>query len=201
MIHVKICGITNLEDALFAQDCGADALGFIFYPKSKRYILQQDAKSIIQNLNPFINKVGIFVNTSSNDINEIAADCNLTHIQLHGDETVDFAESIHRPVIKALNFNSQLSAQIDIWSGYSLLIDSGNKETRGGTGNTLPWHELKSIVGDLRIILAGGLKPDNIKHAIKTLNPHTVDVSSGVEKSPGIKDKQLVKKFIEFVKQ
>ena len=201
MTRVKICGITNPGDALFAQNCGADALGFIFYKKSKRYIIPKEVKRIVDDLNPFINKIGIFVNSTSNEINEIAAYCGLTNIQLHGDETVKFAESINRPVIKALNYNNQLVEQIDIWRNYSMLIDSGNKKTRGGTGHIIPWQMLKEIIGDLKIILAGGLTPDNVEQAIKIVIPHAVDVSSGVEKSAGNKDKLLIRQFIELAKQ
>ena len=201
MTRVKICGITNSEDALFAQDCGADALGFIFYKKSRRYILAEKVKKIILKLNPFISKVGVFVNCSSKKINETATNCGLTHIQLHGDETVEFAESLNRPVIKALNFNKLLLAQVDYWQNYSLLVDSGNNESRGGTGKTIPWRELKKITGDSGIILAGGLTAQNVKEAINIINPSAVDVSSGVEKSPGNKDKALVKQFIESVKE
>ena len=201
MTRVKICGITNSEDALFAQDCGADALGFIFYKKSRRYILPEKVKKIILKLNPFISKVGVFVNCSSKKINETATNCGLTHIQLHGDETVEFAESLNRPVIKALNFNKLLLAQVDYWQNYSLLVDSGTNESRGGTGKTIPWLELKKITGDSRIILAGGLTAQNVKEAINIINPSAVDVSSGVEKSPGYKDKALVKQFIESVKE
>ena len=201
MTRVKICGITSVKDALFAQDCGADALGFIFYKKSRRYISPEKVKKTILKLNPFISKVGVFVNCSSKKINETATNCGLTHIQLHGDETVEFAESLNRPVIKALNFNKLLLAQVDYWQNYSLLVDSGTNESRGGTGRTIPWRELKKITGDSAIILAGGLTAQNVKEAINIINPSAVDVSSGVEKSPGYKDKALVKQFIESVKE
>lgn len=201
MTRVKICGITTIDNAIFSQENGADALGFIFYKKSKRYIQPENVKIIISRLNPFISKVGVFVNSSSAEINEITDFCSLTHIQLHGDETVEFAKTLNRPVIKALNFNDQLPAQLEIWRNYSLLIDSWNKDSRGGTGQTIPWQELKQIIGETKMILAGGLTAENVKEAIKTVKPIAVDVSSGVEKSPGIKEKQLVKQFIESAKQ
>ncbi len=200
MTRVKICGITNIDDAISAQEFGADALGFIFYSKSKRNILPEKAFEIVQELNPFINKVGVFVNSTPQEINKIAAYCGLTQIQLHGDETVELAQTLQLPVIRALNFNSQLSGKIDKWRNYSLLIDSGNEETRGGTGQIIPWKKLKNMTGSSQIILAGGLTASNIKEALEIINPNAVDVSSGVEKSPGIKDKHLVKQFIELVK-
>jgi phosphoribosylanthranilate isomerase len=200
MVRIKICGITSIEDALYAEAESADALGFIFYYKSKRFVLPEQVKQICEQLNPFTGRVGVFVNSDADEINNIATLCRLTHIQLHGDETPAFAESLKRPVIRALNFNENLEDQLKIWSGYPVLIDSGNSANRGGTGHTLPWEALKSIMGERKIILAGGLSPENILKAIKTINPFAVDVSSGVEQAPGIKDNNLVKKFIETVK-
>ncbi|KAA3617432.1 MAG: phosphoribosylanthranilate isomerase [Calditrichaeota bacterium] len=200
MMRIKICGITNLTDALFAQESGADALGFIFYKKSKRYIAPEIVKNITSELNPFISKVGVFVNSSADEINSYSALCGLTHVQLHGDEDISFASLINRPVIKALNFSAQLHEEVKVWKNYTLLIDSGDTENRGGTGQTLPWKELTKITGGLRFILAGGLKPANILEAIKITNAAALDVSSGVEKSPGIKDHSLVREFIESAK-
>ena len=201
MIAVKICGITRLEDALAAQESGADALGFIFYEKSKRFITDDNAAKIIKNLNPFIAKVGVFVNESSDKINEISAHCGLTHIQLHGTESPETVKHINRIVIKAINYTDNLSREISMWQGHPLLIDSGSKDIPGGTGQTLPWDVLKNLNIDRPYILAGGLTVNNIELALKMLNPAAVDVSSGVENSPGIKDHRLIKKFIEQVKR
>ena len=199
MVRIKICGITRLEDALFAEAVGAHALGFIFYKKSKRYVEPQIAASIIERLNPFISKVGVFVDENINTINQISSDIGLTHAQLHGGETPEIAQKIERPVIKALNFTDTISEKIQLWEKYPILIDSGNAEKPGGTGITLPWDSLKSIIKDRNIILAGGLNPENIISALKVLKPYAVDVSSGVEKSPGIKNKDLIKKFIDNI--
>lgn len=201
MIRVKICGITRLEDALTAQKSGADALGFIFYKKSKRYIEPERAATIIQELNPFISKVGVFVDEDTDVINDIASKCGLTHIQLHGQESVSIAQKIHKGIIKALNYDEHLIQKINEWQDYDLLIDSGTKDHPGGTGKTLPWEAIKDIVKNYNFILAGGLNPENVSQAIKILDPPAVDVNSGVEISPGIKDHNLVKQFIRKVKE
>ena len=200
MIRVKICGITRLEDALYAQESGADALGFIFYKKSKRYIETEQVAKISKELNPFISKVGVFVDEDPALINKICSQCGLTHVQLHGQEPVELAARINRVVIKALNYSEQLSDDIRRWNDYNILIDSGTKDLPGGTGHTLPWEKLKNIKPDHGIILAGGLNVSNVQKAIEIMNPMAVDVNSGVEKSPGLKDHDLVKKIIEIVK-
>jgi phosphoribosylanthranilate isomerase len=200
MIRVKICGITRLEDALFAQDSGADALGFIFYSSSKRYIDPEEAAEITGKLNPFLVKIGVFVNESTDRINDISVLCGLTHVQLHGDENPQIVSEIKRKVIKAINFSDNILDEIKKWRDHDLLIDSGTREIPGGTGKTLPWQELKNLNISKRFILAGGLNINNVAQGIKMLNPLAVDVSSGVEISPGIKDNNLVKRFIEKVK-
>lgn len=200
MVRVKICGITRLEDALYAEESGADALGFIFYKKSKRYTEPSAVASITSKLNPFISKVGVFVNEELEVINRIISECGLTHVQLHGEETIDIADKINGQVIKALNFDDQLSERINMWAKYPLLVDSGSRELQGGTGITLPWDKLKSLINSRPIILAGGLNPENVTNGIKIVNPIGVDVSSGVEKSPGIKNKDLISKFMKIIK-
>lgn len=201
MIRVKICGITRLEDALFAQKSGADALGFIFYKKSKRYIEPKKAATIISQLNPFITKVGVFVNGDVDVINEISVQCGLTHVQLHGNESIEMARQIKRVIIKAVNFSEHLLNDIKDWENYNLMIDSGTNEIPGGTGKTLPWESLRDLSIDREFVLAGGLNSNNVNQAIKMLNPAAVDVSSAVETSPGVKNHRLVKQFIDIVKR
>lgn len=201
MVRIKICGITNLNDAIMAESFGADALGFIFYPASKRFIEAEKAKSIIEQLNPFISKVGVFVNKSVEEINMVSQLCGLTHVQLHGEESVESVVKPEIPVIKALSYDENLDSQLKVWVNFSLLIDSGNKIERGGTGKTLPWKSLAPRIKNKKIILAGGLTADNVVEAIKIIKPLAVDVSSGVEKSPGIKDPIKLKKFIERVRE
>jgi len=200
MTRVKICGITRLEDALLAQESGADALGFIFYSKSKRYIDPEKAADIISRLNPFIMKVGVFVNENVSGINNISDQCGLTHVQLHGGESPNIVSRINRSIIKAINFSQNLVSDIALWQGRDILIDSGSKEIPGGTGKTLPWEALQALKLQHPFILAGGLSPDNIEKALAMLSPAAVDISSGVESAPGIKDPELVKQFIEKVK-
>jgi len=201
MVRIKICGITNLNDAIMAESFGADALGFIFYPASKRFIEAEKAKSIIEQLNPFISKVGVFVNKSVEEINMVSQFCGLTHVQLHGEESVESVVKLEIPVIKALSYDENLDSQLKVWENFSLLIDSGNKIERGGTGKTLPWKSLVPRIKNKKIILAGGLTADNVVEAIKIIKPLAVDVSSGVEKSPGIKDPIKLRKFIERVRE
>lgn len=198
-VRVKICGITSLQDAKVVQGHGADAIGFILYKKSPRFIKPEKIRSITDKLTPFIAKVGVFVNTAADEINRIAAETGLTHIQLHGEETPEDAKRIKYPVIRALHENTNLSTEIETWKDYQLLIDSGNVTHRGGTGRTSNWNALKETILDKPFILAGGLNPGNIQEAIRVLRPAAVDVSSGVETAPGKKDHTLIQEFMEAV--
>lgn len=195
MIRVKICGITNWNDASLAQDFGADALGFIFYKESKRYVDPHIAAHITGRLNPFVAKIGVFVNESIDNINEIVQHCRLTHVQLHGDESIDFAKSLNTSVIKAFNYTGEIHNQLKNWQNFDILIDSGDLQNRGGTGKTLPWDKL-SVQIQRPFILAGGLNPGNVRDAIRVKNVVAVDVSSGVEKEYGKKDPEKLKNFI-----
>ena len=201
-IKIKVCGTTNLKDALFAVDSGADAIGFIFYKKSPRYILQKDAKDIVAKLPPFVETVGVFVNETSDKVNRIAEQCKLTAIQLHGDESPAFCRRIKRRVIKAFRVKDTNSfkgmADYDV-SGF--LLDSYNEESKGGTGKTFDWNLALRAKKQGPIILAGGLNPYNVYTAIHRVKPYGVDVCSGVEKSPGIKDSVKIDEFIKSVRK
>ena len=201
-IKIKVCGTTNLKDALFAVDSGADAIGFIFYKKSPRYILQKDAKDIVAKLPPFVETVGVFVNETSDRVNRIAEQCKLTAIQLHGDESPAFCRRIKRRVIKAFRVKDANSckgmADYDV-SGF--LLDSYNDESKGGTGKTFDWNLALRAKKQGPIILAGGLNPYNVYTAIHRVKPYGVDVCSGVEKSPGIKDSVKIDEFIKSVRK
>jgi phosphoribosylanthranilate isomerase len=201
-VKIKVCGTTNLKDALFAVDSGADAIGFIFYKKSPRYILQKDAKDIVAKLPPFVETVGVFVNETSDRVNRIAEQCKLTAIQLHGDESSAFCRRIKRRVIKAFRVKDTNSfkgmADYDV-SGF--LLDSYNEESKGGTGKTFDWNLALRAKKQGPIILAGGLNPYNVYTAIHRVKPYGVDVCSGVEKSPGIKDSVKIDEFIKSVRK
>lgn len=183
MVKVKICGITNLEDALEAVAHGADALGFVFFKKSPRYISPINAKAIIKNLPPFIASVGVFVNEDKKNIEKIAAQTGINIIQLHGDERPQACRLL-RPIIKAFRVKSleclePLSKYKDKVSAF--LLDTYTPEIFGGTGQIFNWNIAVEAKQFGRIILAGGLTPENIEQAIRWVHPYAVDVSSGVE--------------------
>ncbi|MCF6776317.1 phosphoribosylanthranilate isomerase [Thiotrichales bacterium 19X7-9] len=202
MVRVKICGITNIEDALCAYHCGADALGFVFYNKSPRYLTAEKAKSIIQQLPPFIQTVGLFVNHTKDEIDSILNQVPVNLLQFHGDESDHFAQLFKRSFIKAIRVKDASdieNASINYPNAQGILVDHYKKDSFGGTGETFDWslipiHRIKPI------ILAGGLNCQNIDKAIKSISPDSVDVSSGVEKEKGIKDHNLIKKFISCAK-
>lgn len=197
MVKVKICGITTKEDALWALECGADALGFVFYNKSPRYIEPGDVKTIISSLPPFATTVGVFVNEDFNEIRDIAYLTGITVIQLHGDESPSYCNLIEGKLIKAIRVKNEKS--IELLKKYDVdafLLDSFDKESYGGSGLTFDWKLATKAKQYGRIILAGGLALDNVEEAVKKVVPYGVDVSSGVEKSPGVKDKKKVKEFI-----
>lgn len=202
MIKIKICGITNLDDAMAAVDFGADALGFNFYKKSPRYIEPQKAAEIVGQLPPFIVPVGIFVNEREERIREIVAHACLQGIQLHGDETPEFCQRFGSRVIKA--FQVKNKASLEHMSHYRVsayLLDSYKEGMRGGTGTTFDWHLAVVAKTFGRVILAGGLTPDNVVEAIKLVQPYGVDVCGGIEREKGIKDHGLMKKFIADVRR
>jgi len=201
---VKICGITNYKDAKICIDAGADALGFVFYKNSKRYITPIKAKEIIKKIPPFISKVGVFVNENFENIIEIANLIKIDYIQLHGYETPEFCKKIsnYYPVIKAILIKDENDLkQFKIYKKYVNFLLDTKTESFGGSGKSFNWNLIlnyKEKIGNF--ILSGGLNKDNIVDAIKLLNPYAVDISSGVEKSAGKKDKRKVEEFISIVK-
>jgi len=201
-VRVKICGITNVEDALLAAEAGADALGFMFCESSPRYLSPAEASAIIRQLPPFLFRVGVFVNATEDVIRRTVAECGLDRVQLHGDETPDFCRQLPVPVIKALRVKDADSLRA--LSGYDViacLLDSFVPGVPGGTGAAFNWElALQAKASGQRIILAGGLTPDNIVQAVRKVQPYGVDVSSGVESSPGKKDPAKVRMFIASAK-
>ena len=189
-MFVKVCGITRLEDANEAVACGAGALGFVFWPKSPRFVDPYRARAIVRSLPPFIATVGVFVNQPAEYLNGVASLVGLSAVQLHGDETPAFAADIRRPVIKAIAIGGGTDgAVVDGWADrVTLLLDADDPQKRGGTGRTIDWTRAAALAAARRVILSGGLTPDNVVDAIRTVRPFGIDVSSGVEQSPGIKD-------------
>lgn len=202
MTKVKICGITNYDDAIYASECGADALGFVFYKKSPRYINPADAQAIIKKLPPFIQSVGLFVNHTKDEINQINHLVDLNLFQFHGDEDPLFCQSLSHPFIKAIRVkdkNDIINAFSNFQLAKAILVDKFSNHTYGGTGESFDWSLIPKN-HQKPMILAGGLNCNNITKAINETNPYAVDVSSGVELSKGKKDPQLIKKFITCAK-
>ena len=262
---IKICGITRLEDARFAVECGANALGFVFWPASPRSIDPARAQMIAKLLPPFVTPVGVFVNQPAEYVNDVAAIVGLGVVQLHGDESLDFAASLKRPVLKAMTLSyvgsgfppslcsgearrppsfaeiagelrrdraeavaeagsakrgggsrtldgtgaveapprlATLDDAIDRWpSETMILLDAHDPVRRGGTGLTIDWTRAASIAARRPIVLAGGLNPENIAAAIEHVRPFGIDVSSGVEAAPGVKDHGRLKQLFDAIRE
>lgn len=202
-VKIKICGITNIEDAVCACKLGADALGFVFHPRSPRYINPHRAKEIISKLNNRVKKVGVFVNAEANYVKKIARMCKLNMLQFHGNESPSFCREFPRyKTIKAFRIKDKSSFK-DI-SRYEkadyYLFDSFKKGFFGGTGRRFRLLLFKDAKIDKPFFLSGGLNPKNVKSAITLAHPDWVDVSSGLESSVGKKDIKLLKEFIDEVK-
>jgi phosphoribosylanthranilate isomerase len=201
IVKVKICGITNYQDAVTAVDMGADILGFNFYPKSPRYIAPAKAAEIINKLPAFIDTAGVFVNESVEHIHETKNLCQLDWVQLHGDEDPEFCRqflSDNVKIMKAIRVKSQ--ADVEKADGFftdAVLLDAFDPEKYGGTGITFDWN----IIGHIskRIFLAGGINPDNAAEAVE-LGVYGIDVCSGIEAEPGKKDHKKMKKLFENIR-
>ncbi|MDP2037745.1 MAG: phosphoribosylanthranilate isomerase, partial [Ignavibacteria bacterium] len=171
MMKVKVCGITNLEDAKLCCDLGADALGFIFYEKSKRYINYEEASAIVSELPAFVSKVGVFVNEEASTINHIAQSVGLTHVQLHGNEDQFHLDKVNHPVIKALRVKENFDfTSLKLYSGCTILLDTFSDKEIGGTGLTFDWNTIPIEIRS-KVILAGGVSVQNIETIYKTIKP------------------------------
>jgi phosphoribosylanthranilate isomerase len=200
--RIKICGITNLEDALAAVDFGTDAIGFVFFKNSPRFIPVDTAAAIIRKLPPFITTVGVFVNESPKTIKKVMGSARIDMVQLHGEEPPGMC-SIAPRVIKAIRVKSlsSLDPLLDYKNRVSaFLLDTFTENVFGGTGQIFNWDIAVEAKQFGRIILAGGLNPDNIADAVKRVRPYGVDVSSGVESGKGRKDHKKIQLFIERAK-
>lgn len=201
--RVKICGITSVEDALTAVAAGADAIGLVFYPPSPRYVSDTLGAEIVAAIGPFVTSVGLFVNEEAARVKDILRVTAIQLIQFHGDESEAYCRQFDRPYIKAIRMSPQLdpAREMEVYahaSGY--LFDAWRPGQYGGTGATFDWQRITGC-GEQHVILAGGLTPDNIADAVQIVQPYAVDVSGGVESSPGKKDADLVSAFISAVKR
>jgi phosphoribosylanthranilate isomerase len=203
MTEIKICGITNPEDALAASACGVDALGFIFYPKSPRYVAPEKAREIIAALPKEIVTVGVFVDHDVRVIAEIREFCRLDLIQLHGDESPEYCRHFSASLlIKAVSPRSR--ADLGGLRDYlvrAILVDCRDRERYGGTGRPANWHLAAKIGESYPLILAGGLCAGNIREALAMVSPRAVDINSGVESSPGEKDPEKMKNIVDIIRQ
>ena len=202
---IKICGITNQIDALHAVNAGVDALGFIFYKKSPRHISPNVVKSIVTDLPPFVLPVGVFVNEEAKVVCVIVDECGLALAQIHGEETADFCESLGRPVMRGIRLRDRNTflamAEYKGRAGVrGFVLDAFSQDSYGGTGKTADWELAKEAARSFSFFLAGGLTPDNVQDAIQKVHPYGVDVSSGVESTPGKKDPAKVEAFVQAVK-
>jgi phosphoribosylanthranilate isomerase len=198
-LKVKICGITNVADAIAAVTAGADALGFMFFEGSSRFLPKEKIKGIIRELPPFVAKVGVFVNATREQVESAIKETGIDTLQFHGDETPEACRGFGLKTIKAFRIQGKDMLQImprydvDAW-----LLDSFVTGKKGGTGKTFDWDlAVHATSLGTPVILAGGLNPDNIARAVEQVQPFGVDVSSGVESAPGKKDHAKVAKFIQ----
>ncbi|WP_323114415.1 phosphoribosylanthranilate isomerase [Pseudomonas guariconensis] len=202
-VRSKICGITRIEDALAAAEAGADAIGLVFYAKSPRAVDVRQARAIIAELPPFVTTVGLFVNASRCELNEILEAVPLDLLQFHGDETPADCEGYHRPWIKALRVRpgDDLESACQLYAGArGILLDTYVPGVPGGTGEAFDWSLVPASLSK-PIILAGGLSAGNVGQAIAQVRPYAVDVSGGVEQAKGIKDAAKIEAFMRAVKQ
>jgi phosphoribosylanthranilate isomerase len=197
-VKIKVCGITNSADAIAAVEAGADALGFIFFEGSPRYVTPEKARGIIRELPPFVSKVGVFVNATPDKVGQTIEETGIDTLQFHGEEPPELCRGYNTKVIKA--FRVQGKDMLALMPRYDVdawLLDSFAANARGGTGATFDWDlAVHACSLGTPVILAGGLNPDNVSAAIERVQPYAVDVSSGVESAPGQKDHAKIAAFI-----
>jgi phosphoribosylanthranilate isomerase len=206
MVRVKICGITNPDDALAAAAAGADALGFNFWPRSPRYLAPARAAAIIAKLPPFVTPVGVFVDEAPVRVRQMAARAGVRAVQLHGEETPKSVAALANgslAVLKAFRVGSRFrTARLRAYRGAAaFLLDAEVKGRRGGTGRAFDWSVARRARRFGRILLAGGLTVENVADAIRAARPYGVDVCTGVERKPGVKDHARLREFIERAKR
>ena len=202
-VRVKICGITSTEQALMVQQSGADALGLVIYEKSPRYVDIDQAATIRAAINDSVLAIALLVNPNEDLVNQVITQVKPDYIQFHGDETAEFCHQFNVPFIRALRMREGLDIEAEV-AAYKaeggFLFDAWNDDLYGGTGHSFDWSRLPDSA-DYKLILAGGLNPTNVAQAVSITNPYMVDVSGGVEASPGVKDPVKVKAFITQAKK
>ena len=196
-MFVKICGITRLEDAQHAVAHGATAIGFVFWPRSPRYVAPERVTDTVAALPVGVTTVGVFVNESVDRVRAIVAATGVRIVQLHGDEPPAYASAVGYPIFRSVAIDDAIEASAMWPAGTRLLLDAADRERRGGTGKQVDWSRAAAIAREHPVILAGGLTPSNVAEAIGCVGPYGVDVSSGVESAPGIKDPMKVARFLE----
>jgi phosphoribosylanthranilate isomerase len=199
--RIKVCGVCDTKTALYCAKMGVDAIGLVFYEKSPRVVTLKSAQKIKNLLPPFVDTVALFRNASKDKILQIQEELRPSYLQFHGNEGVSFCESFGQSYIKAISMSDVEKAYKEIQShnqNTPILLDSHSSKRAGGTGETFNWNKIKKNIKH-PLMLAGGLNVQNIKKAITKITPYAVDVSSGVEKILGIKDKKLIKDFVQAV--
>jgi phosphoribosylanthranilate isomerase len=200
--RIKICGINEPEYALIADELGVDAIGMVFVPNAPRFVTLDKAQAISAALGPFAQSVGLFVNPTADEVTDVLAEVDLDILQFHGEEEASFCESFGLPYLKAVrvqNTEQIVLADQNHRNASALLVDSFSTLAQGGTGETFDWKMIPQISRPL--VLAGGLNPLNVAAAIELVGPYAVDVSSGVESAPGIKDTAKMRAFVEAVRE
>jgi phosphoribosylanthranilate isomerase len=200
-VRVKICGVTRAEDALAAVRLGADALGFNFWPGSKRHITATAARAIIARLPPFVTPVGVFVNQLEGEMRIIAAETGIQVFQLHGDEPPELCARLPLPVVKAIPVDQvRTLSRLLSYEVSAFLLDTPSRGY-GGSGEPFDWSLAEGVSEVAPVILAGGLTPENVAAAVRAVRPYAVDVASGVESSPGVKDMARMSRFFDAVRE
>jgi phosphoribosylanthranilate isomerase len=197
-VFVKICGITRQQDAALAAELGASAIGFIFWPSSPRFVDVDTASAIVRSVRGRLKAVGVFVNDPVEEVARIMETAGLDIAQLHGEESPEYCRQLNRTVIKAVGLKNGAAPSLDGFDRETtILVDAHDLQRRGGTGETVDWDTARTIAASRRTILSGGLNAGNIGQAIALVQPYGVDVSSGVEASPGVKDPKKLMRFFE----
>ena len=201
IVRIKICGVTRLEDALLAARLGADALGFNFWPGSRRHVTPAAARQIISRLPPFVTPVGVFVNQPEGEMRAIAAETGIQMFQLHGDEPPELCSRLPLPVVKSIPVDQVATlSKLLSYEVQAFLLDTPSRGY-GGTGRPFDWSLAEGVSEVAPVILAGGLTPENVADAARAVRPWAVDVASGVESSPGVKDAARMARFVAAVRE